>query len=442
MIPKALQLRADPPLPRVIELEAGVIRSTIAVNLEARKNFSDPLLGLPTAIRQFDPDSEDEMSSLKMSMNDEMMDSMADGSAGSGRKGKKKKKGREKEKNPQLTAEVDAWHGMPGVQEAFEGLRPKNLGISAGNAMALKRNVVVVNALVEHRKLWKEQEQVLSNSVAWYPKRDLPQYEFLQIEKRTIGVDGKPSAWNDVSEWINFDQAEQLNPGSFISGPEVVAPENFDSNLTNAIPAMLSFDYTSYVLHSKLTPRVFKKKEVEDTTPEALDALAGKKTDDEESERFNNFRQNGGRRAKGSLVESKSGGMGSMMATMSDNSDSMGMMSRFGPRGDGRTSTDMTAYAELTDPSLEPESDYKAVRFFDLRVSTNETATYEYRVRLWLRDPNATDPEAARSGFSDVSAMDDMMGGWADGEARRTRRRSSRRRISTSRCRINWFVIV
>jgi len=49
---------------------------------------------------------------------------------------------------------------------------------------------------------------------------------------------------------------------------KVVAPENFDSNLTNAIPALLGIDYSSYVLHSKLTPRVFKKKEVVEKEPE------------------------------------------------------------------------------------------------------------------------------------------------------------------------------
>jgi hypothetical protein len=342
-----------------------------------------------------------------------MADAMDAAMMGGPRPKKKKKKVREKDKDPQLTAEVDQWHGLPGVQEATEGgLRPKNIGISAGNSMAIKRNVVVVNALVEHRKLWKEQEQVLANSVAYYPKRDLPQYEFLQVQKRTIGADGKPSDWEDVSEWINYDQAE-WNPGSFISGPEVVAPENFDSNLTNAIPALMGVDYAKYVLHSKLSPRVFKKKEVEDNEPAALDALEGKKTEeDEDDQRFDNFR-NGGRREKGSLVKSGGGGMMGMMGMGPDMSGMEGMdmmgMGMYGPRGDGRTSMDMTAYAELTDPTLEPASDYKAVRFFDMRVSPNKPMKYEYRVRLWLKDPNATDPEATRGGFNEMRGMGDGM---------------------------------
>lgn len=424
MIPKALQLREDPPLPVVTDLEAHVIRATIAVKLENQEGYSDPLLELPGAKRQVDPDEEEEKDNSAYGMDQmEAMEGMADAMAaamggmdGPQTKKKKKRKERERDKDPQDTAEVDAWSGMPGTQEAVAGgLRPKNIGVSSGNSMALKRNVVVVNALVEHRKLWKEQEQVLSNSVGWYPKRDLPQYEFLQVEKRTIGADGKPSEWVDVSEWVNFDQSE-WNPGSFISGPEVVAPGNFDRNLTNAIPALLGVDYVSYVLHSKLSPRVFKKKEKEDTSPEALDALEGKKSKDDEEDNYNNFNNgNGGRREKGSLVQAGGGMMGGpgMMGDMG-----MGMMEGMegmmmgmygGARGDGRTSSDMTAYSELTDPSLEPEKDFKAVRFFDMRVSPDKPMKYEYRVRLWLKDPNATDPDANRGGMADMSEMANQM---------------------------------
>jgi len=207
----------------------------------------------------------------------------------------------------------------------------------------------------------------------------------------------------DVSEWINFDQAE-WNPGNFVSAPEVVAPGNFDSNLTNPIPALLGIDYSPFVLHSKLTPRVFKKKEVVEN----------------ERKRMNNLR-NGGRREKGSLVKSNRGGMGSMMgAGMSGMRDGMDMMGRgmFGSPGEGRTSTDMTAYAALTDPSLEPESDYKAVRFFDMRVSPSNPMKYEYRVRLWLKDPNATDPEAQR-GDRSLGGMSESMGEMMGGSGRR-----------------------
>ncbi len=433
MIPKMLQLRTDPPLPVVGEMEAHVIRATVAVKQENQTEL-DQLLQLPVAKRQVDPDEEENsmssMMEMQMMQNEQMEMDMASmmgmDMEGPGARKKKKKKKKDKNKDPQETAEVDAWSGVPGVQEAVAGaLRPGRIGISPSNTMALKRNVVVVNGLVEHRKLWKEQEQVLSNSVAWYPKRDLPRYEFLQVEKRTIGADGKPTEWKDVSEWINFDQAE-LNPGSFVSGPEVVGPWNFDRNLTNAIPAMLGVDYRDFVLHSKLQPRVFKKVEKEEKTSDALNALSGIKSKEDEEGAYDSRFNRGGRRQKGTLVQ---GGSMGMMMDMGPGADMMGagmmdpgmmMGSMFGMRGDGRSSSDMTEYAKLTDPTMEPESDYKAVRFFDMRVAPVKTTKYEYRVRLWLADPNTTDPEATRGGMAEIPDMSDMdpmmMGGMGRGK--------------------------
>ena len=432
IIPKALQLRTDPPLPEVVDLEAKVIRATVAVRSEKRSD--DAILDLPIAKAQIDPDEEDIQSSMGMGgmsgmggMGDEMedmmdMDAMSDmrdamaGAMGGGRT--KKKKEREREKDPQDTAEVDGWSGLPGVQRAvIAGIDNQLNGISAGNAVALKRNVVVVNALVNHRELWQNYSKMLSNSVSYYPKRDLPQYEFLQVERRKIGGD-KPGEWEDKSEWVNFEQAE-YNPGSFVSGPEVVPPAAYDRNLTNAIPAMLGFDYLNYVLHSKLTPRVFKFPEKEEEAMDVAGLLSGtvKKKEEEEEERrrrFGNANRNT-RREKGTLVTGGGGGMGMGMGggmdmmDYSDMEDSMGGMGMYRSNKDGRSSSDMTEYSELADPTVEPAGDFKAIRFFDMQVAANQRAQYEYRVRLWLKDPNATDPEATRN--NGMMDRDDMGGG-------------------------------
>ena len=423
IIPKALQLRTDPPLPEVVDLEAKVIRATVAVRSEKRSD--DAILELPIAKSQIDPDEMNgQMSSSMsgmMSDDDEMMDRMEEMSeAMSGMSRTKKKKEKDRDKDPQQTAEVDAWSGFPGVQKAVVGgIDSQSNGISASNAIALKRNVVVVNALVNHRELWQTYTKMLSNSVGYYPRRDLPQYEFLQVERREINGD-KPGAWEDKSEWVNFEQA-QWNPGSFVSGPEVVPPAAYDRNLTNAIPAMLGIDYLHYVLHSKLTPRVFNSPEVEEEEMDVEGVLSGtvkKDEEDEDRNRFGNqFGSRNQRRQKGSLVSGggggggRYGGRGMDMMDMSDMEDAMGGMGMFRSKEDGRSSSDMTEYTEMADPRVEPTSDYKAVRFFDMRVAAGQQAKYEYRVRLWLKDPNATDPEATKSdGMMDQGQMAEMSG--------------------------------
>ena len=418
IIPKALQLRTDPPLPEVVDLEAKVIRATVAVRSENRSD--DAILDLPVARSQIDPDDDDTSSRSMGGMGDEMAMEMEDAMADmaenmndmySGAKPKKKKE-KEKEKDPQETAEVDGWSGLPGVQRAvIAGIDNQLNGISASNAVALKRNVVVVNALVNHRELWQTYTKMLSNSVSYYPKRDLPQYEFLQVERRKIDGD-KPSDWADVSEWVNFEQAE-YNPGSFVSGPEVVPPAAYDRNLTNAIPAMLGIDYVKYVLHSKLTPRVFKYPEKEEEELDVAGLLSGKvqKKEEEGQNRFGNRNANV-RRQKSSLVKNGGGMMGPMMEMMdySGMEDSMSSMGMYRSNAEGRSSSDMVEYADLSDPTVEPAGDYKAIRFFDMQVAANQRAQYEYRVRLWLKDPNATDPEATKNAGG-MMDRDDVGGG-------------------------------
>ena len=416
MIPKMLQLRSDPPLPQVVNLEASAVRTSIAVRLRSdNTSFQDPLLILPVAKQKFDPDDEAGSSVREFLSQEEELAALEDDSEfeeGSQPKKIRKKK-RDRDKDPQDTYEVDSGSGLPGVQEAYAGgLRPANVGISAGNSMTLKRNVVVVNGLVEHRKLWQQTQQVLSNSVGWYPHRDLPQYEFLQIERRTI-ENGQPTEWVDKSEWINFDQAEWY-PGSFVSGPEVVPAGNFDRNLTNAIPPIMEVDYVPYALHSKLQRRVFIKVEKKEEGQTALDALEGKKVEEEEDNRFGSpgF-NNSGRREKNSLVDNGGGfgfDRGGFDADMSGD-DMMADMG-FGIPTDGRTSSNMTEYTTAADPTAEPDLEFKAVRFFDMQVSAKKPATYQYRVRLWLKDPNATDPEATRNdnSFGEMGGMG-VMGG-------------------------------
>lgn len=430
IIPKALQLRLDPPLPEIESVEAKVIRATVVV-ASSRSPNDDPILQLPVAKAQIDPDAEEEPNSMDMmgmgmGMGEEeaaMMEEMAAmdemmmmemGGMGTGRN-KKKKKEKEPEKDPQETAEVDAWSGYPGVQQIVEGgIQPKKNGFSASSAMALNRNIVVVNALINHRKLWKSYEKILSNSVAYYPKRDLPKYDFLQVERRVAG--GDEDSWKDVSEFINFEQAE-LFPGSFVSAPEVVPPGNFDRNLTNAIPPIMGFDYMGYVLHSKISPRVFKKKEKEEEEVSARDRLAGTKKPETG---FDNARPGmGRRRAKKSVMGDAGMGMMGMgmgmedMGMMDMGMEGMGMFGMMN-RGDGRSSSDLSEYAKLSDITVEPATDYKAIRFFDMQVSPNKKQTYEYRFRVWMKDPNATDPLALQSGMDDMG-MDGMDGMGMDG---------------------------
>ena len=272
MVPKALQLRLDPPLPKVQDVEAHVLRAAVIVQ-NKKKNSEDPILSLPLARPKGGSDTKGKMSMMEPSEYgmEDMMELGGSSTRGSRGGGSKKMK---EEKDPQEDAEVDAWWGFPGVQEAMGGgVRPKTIA-SAGSDIALTRNVVIVNALVDHKTLWKQHEQTLSSSLGYYPKRDLPRYDFLQVERREV-KGGQAGQWSDISAFVNFDQAE-LYPSSFTSAPEVVPPENYNQNLTNAIPPIVGMDYADAVIHSKLSKRVFKVPEDKDQGVATADVLEGR----------------------------------------------------------------------------------------------------------------------------------------------------------------------
>lgn len=417
MVPKAMGLRLDTPLPKIQDVEAHVLRAPVIVQ-NKQVNFRDPILALPLAKAKIDPDAKKGSSMMEMGMMDlEMMEmeqmelEMLDDTPGLGGRGRAKK---EVKKDPQDEAEVDAWWGMPGVQMAWEGgVRPKKVA-GAGSDMALNRNIVVVNALVDHKSQWKRHEKLLSSSLGYYPKRDLPRYDYLQVERREV-KDGQPGEWSDISTFVNFDQAE-LYPSNFTSAPEVVPPENYDQFLTNAIPPIIGLDYMNSVLHSKLSKRVFKVPEKKDEGVATAEILAGKADLEKSGRKMVNADGTGVRRSKkglggGGNMFGDFGQMGGMEAGM-DFGMEMDMMG-FGMRsGDGRTSSDLSEYSELADPTVEPIADFKQVRFFDLSVSPNRSAVYEYRMRIWIADPNNADPDAS-SGLTDFdpNEMEDLMMG-------------------------------
>jgi len=118
MVPKALQLRLDPPLPKIQDVEATVLRAAVIVQ-NKQTNAEDPILNLPLARVKEDPDAKKfAMADSLRSRDDDDDDEFRRG--GPPRRASRNKR-EKKEKDPQAEAEVDAWTGMPGVQEAMQG---------------------------------------------------------------------------------------------------------------------------------------------------------------------------------------------------------------------------------------------------------------------------------------------------------------------------------
>ena len=321
----------------------------------------------------------------------------------------------------------------PGLREAF----------SPTNVMSYNLTGVAVTGVVDHRQMWKQFKSSYVSSFGYHPDRDTPRYDYVQVERRLVKKDGTTEAWVDLSR--NLASQSELFPSSLDTAPEIVSADEYDGITTMPIPP-LAMNYKPFAIHPKASYRNFPIKEVEDE--DVADGQELKMEDDEDED---DSPRKGGRRAGSQRRRGAIGGGGSSFGGMGmggpgggpgggppsgayAGSGMGGMMGggMMGGKGGGamggpggpRTSADYTAYQEV-DIREEPKSDIKVVRFFDIH-GVRANATYQYRVRLWLRDPNNEDPDLKNDisggsggsggmGMGGKGGMGGMMGGGMGG---------------------------
>lgn len=388
-------LRRDAILECPVELRGVPFISAVMIQPKARAVDPLPLVRYPLVAPKID--FEDEKSSDEMSMDMGMgmgmnmgmgMPGMADDSS------KKKKKKPEDEIDAGTFVSKPVEITTPGVRSTF----------ASTSVMSFNMNGVAVTGLVNHEKMWKNFRSMYKSSFGYHPDRDTPRYDFVQVQRRVVNDDGSSGEWQDISNQLAAQR--DFFPRSLATAPEIVSAEYFDAGITMPIPPFKGIDYKEIAVHEKATLRKFK-------VPEKVEeevATAGDLNIDEED-------MNTGRRTN-SLGQSGGGGfgrgMGSMGAPGAMDMGSMGaggMMGgglmgggMTGPKSGGRSSSDNSDYKP--DYRNEPKVAHKVLRFFDIH-GVKTSLTYEYRVRVWLRDPNNEDPTLK----GDISGGDNAMGG-------------------------------
>ena len=248
----------------------------------------------------------------------------------------------------------------------MQGLRPQSFSISADTITTNVLDVVCVTAVVDFQKQAAAFEKAFGESVAFNAKRDRPVYQFLQIQRREVA--DKETPWTDISETVRYNYPKQF-PKSltkmplqlFRSAPEVIAPENYDPITSGVIPGFVMLDYQQLASHPAL----------------------------EQRREFPNWEPPKERQV---MPDSEVVPGGGILGPQNDLDDG------YGPGSDGGTN-DLRRGSE-TDSYLEAIAmrklggQYRLVRFFDLFLPTKESRSkvYEYRVRVWVGDPNQLDP--------------------------------------------------
>lgn len=241
--------------------------------------------------------------------------------------------------------------------QTITGIRPAGLGIS-DKIVTNVRDVVCVTAVVDYQKQTVAFEQAFADSIAYNAKRDRPVYQCLQVQRReTAGQ----ADWVDITENVTykFARLNPLKPMPFQvdgSAPEVISPDNFDPILSQSIPAFAQFDYQKVASHPALkTLRQFPAWKAPD---------------------------------KNTILNDQD-----PVDDIFDRQNSEDEMDLGGPGDDGinslRNGTETELYKEAI-VSRKQGGQYRLVRFFDLQPPKGKAV--EYRVRVWVGDPNQLDP--------------------------------------------------
>ena len=226
---------------------------------------------------------------------------------------------------------------------------------------------VAVTGVVNFGEQFKSYEKAFRNALGYYPYRDRPVYLYLEVQRREFSADpDNQNEWEDISERF-YDDIYAVE-----RAPEIVSPANYDSVLTRNIPPIVNMDYRDFSIH----PQVKARKLI----PDMMDKRTTMGTEDRSSTTNTMI----------GMEDEESDDLDSDEAENSDEQET-GVEAMRGNNWD--------LYEKLN-RLARPKSDLKLIRFFDFR--TRQGVTYEYRVRLWLNDPN--DVNAFRNAGGDEEA--------------------------------------
>ena len=307
------------------------------------------------------------------------------------------------------------------------GLNPIVANAAIGNQVSVVRDAVVVTGLFDLRKQWNNYEQALRNARGYYPPRDKPNFRRLQIQRS----DDQGQTWQDVTRRV-YDVLPEYYVGTttisgYVGAPEVVHPKWFDPALSGPIPSFTQFDYAPYALHVNQTEKmrrtmqdeVVKQQVVEEVPVDDgnLFSESGFQDFDKTNNRSDRNTKGRGDRGRGDRGRGGSDGMFGDRGGR-DRKGGGGNRDESNEVKEPRRGSDYVRYQRIINSSRR-HGDFRLVRFYDLEVEPNKT--YQYRVRVWLEDPNNAVPQAVADQNNRSRGKDNLTvgGGGSAGEMER-----------------------
>lgn len=276
----------------------------------------------------------------------------------------------------------------------------------------------VVSGVAPHKEIVKEYKKAFEDSAGFNVMRDRPNYLSFIAERVDVTADpAKEPAEGDWKKVADLRQQEKLMADWAGTNPEIANFLYTDPELTLAPLPLLIRDYRSLVTHPDV-PVSGKPLAALNPADEQGKGEEEESSDESEEDQFSSRRRsNQGNMMQGSGgmgMPTPGGGSGGMgMPTPGGGSGGMGMPTPGGGRGAmgggmgamgggmmdggdmegsggmGMGGSGMPFGGNLfggSTTTIEAESDYKLIRFYDFDIKPGHV--YRYRIRLVVEDPN------------------------------------------------------
>jgi hypothetical protein len=278
--------------------------------------------------------------------------------------------------------------------DEMAGIRTKFADEGAAAVYPMVRDVVCVTGVIPYENQYAEFQNVFANSLGYYPDRDRPIYVYLDIERKIEGGE-----FENITKDV-LDDSEKLAAAPV---PEVIDPKYYyDKNITRPIIPMGGIDYRDFASH----PSVPLRPLVPSSLKKAFD-----RTPESEAQKRDPFGEN-----KPPVDAESPDGTGSKKGDGSagDSTDQKTSASQDSAEIERMFGTDISDFDRFQ-KRIRPAAPFKLVRFFDLRAPVGKRV--QYRVRIWMPDPNVLDFDAATVAKSTDGKKDAPTAGVGEGSS-------------------------
>jgi len=264
--------------------------------------------------------------------------------------------------------DMSAMLAVPGLDPAKAGL-PEMEGATARDVY-----LATINYAFPYKKMLTSFRETFKNSIGYDPENDRLLVRYLEIQRRTNGGE-----WENVTDQIREQEKDFL-----LSAPNPFDDKYANRALTRPFPPVLLSDYYRLARHSMI-PLVELPVDEPATGGAGQGRLAGGGTG---TARQGTRGGTGGSRG----MSGPPGGAGrsgpppgASRSSSQGMSGSQGMTGSRGMTGSGAAGARGTG-PQTAEVDFKDAAEHQMVRFTDQNIQPGNT--YEYRVRVWVYDPN------------------------------------------------------